>query len=66
MGTVRAATLVGPRQLEIRSYPRPTELEPGAVLLRMIASGNHRTYCTNFRFGTLDGAQHPLPDHPGP
>jgi threonine dehydrogenase-like Zn-dependent dehydrogenase len=39
MASVRAATLVGPRQLEVRSYPYPDELEPGAVLLRMIASG---------------------------
>lgn len=39
MKSVRAATLVGPRQLEVRSYPYPEELEPGAVLLRMIASG---------------------------
>jgi L-iditol 2-dehydrogenase len=36
---VRAATLVAPRQLEVRSYPYPDELEPGAVLLRMLASG---------------------------
>jgi threonine dehydrogenase-like Zn-dependent dehydrogenase len=37
--TVRAATLVAPRQLEVRSYPYPEALEPGAVLLRMLASG---------------------------
>lgn len=36
---VRAATLVAPGQLELRSYPYPTDLEPGAVLLRMLASG---------------------------
>jgi len=36
---VTAATLVGPGRLEIRDYPRPDRLEPGAVLLRMIASG---------------------------
>lgn len=39
MVTVQAATLVAPRQIEIRDYPFPTDLEPGAVLLRMIASG---------------------------
>ena len=37
--SVRAATLLGPEQLEVRSYPYPDELEPGAVLLRMLASG---------------------------
>ena len=35
---VRAATLAAPRALELRSYPYPS-LEPGAVLLRMLASG---------------------------
>src|SRR5215212_3596621 len=39
MISVQAATLLGPRQLEVRSYPYPAELEPGAVLLRMLASG---------------------------
>ena len=39
MTSVQAATLLGPRQLEVRSYPYPDELEPGAVLLRMLASG---------------------------
>ena len=37
--TVRAATLVAPRRLEVREYPYPASLEPGAVLLRMLASG---------------------------
>jgi threonine dehydrogenase-like Zn-dependent dehydrogenase len=36
---VKAATLVGPGRIEVRDYPRPDRLEPGAVLLRMIASG---------------------------
>jgi threonine dehydrogenase-like Zn-dependent dehydrogenase len=36
---VLAATLLAPGQLELRRYPYPTELEPGAVLLRMLASG---------------------------
>lgn len=39
MSTVRAATLVAPRTYEIRDYPFPTELQPGAVLVRMTASG---------------------------
>ena len=36
---VLAATLIAPGRLELRHYPYPDELEPGAVLLRMIASG---------------------------
>jgi threonine dehydrogenase-like Zn-dependent dehydrogenase len=39
MSSVQAATLVAPHQLEVRSYPYPTALEPGAVLLAMLASG---------------------------
>jgi threonine dehydrogenase-like Zn-dependent dehydrogenase len=39
MTSVLAATLVAPHQLEVREYPYPSELEPGAVLLRMLASG---------------------------
>ena len=39
MRLVQAATLVAPGQLEVREYPYPTELEPGVVLLRMLASG---------------------------
>jgi threonine dehydrogenase-like Zn-dependent dehydrogenase len=38
-GRVLAATLVAPGELELRSYPYPEQLEPGAVLLRMLASG---------------------------
>ncbi len=34
-----AATLVAPYDLRIEHYPLPTELEAGAVLVRMIASG---------------------------
>jgi threonine dehydrogenase-like Zn-dependent dehydrogenase len=37
--TVRAATLLAPGQLEVRDYPFPSEVAPGAVLLRMLASG---------------------------
>jgi len=37
--SARAATLVAPGRLEVREYPLPEELEPGAVLLRMRASG---------------------------
>ena len=36
---VLAATLIAPGQLELRRYPYPDRLEPGAVLLRMLASG---------------------------
>ena len=39
MTTAQAATLVAPGRLEVREYPVPEELEPGAVLLRMVASG---------------------------
>ena len=39
MPSVLAATLVAPGELEVREYPFPEELEPGAVLLRMLASG---------------------------
>ena len=38
-GDVLAATLVAPGRLELRHYPYPDVLEPGAVLLRMLASG---------------------------
>ena len=37
--TVQAATLLAPHRLEVREYPMPAELEPGAILLRMLASG---------------------------
>ena len=36
---VLAATLIAPGQLELRRYPYPDRIEPGAVLLRMLASG---------------------------
>ena len=39
MPQVLAATLLAPGELEVREYPLPEELEPGAVLLRMLASG---------------------------
>jgi threonine dehydrogenase-like Zn-dependent dehydrogenase len=39
MNSVLAATLIAPHQLEVREYPYPSELEPGAVLLAMLASG---------------------------
>ncbi|HEY7198306.1 MAG TPA: zinc-binding dehydrogenase [Gaiellaceae bacterium] len=38
-GGVLAATLVAPGDLRLESYPYPASLEPGAVLLRMLASG---------------------------
>ncbi len=39
MSDVLAATLIAPGQLELRRYPYPEQLEPGAVLLEMLASG---------------------------
>jgi threonine dehydrogenase-like Zn-dependent dehydrogenase len=36
---VLAATLIAPGELELRRYPYPDRIEPGAVLLRMLASG---------------------------
>lgn len=50
---VRAATLIAPNTIEIKDYPRPTELEPGAVLLRMIASGICGTDKHTFRGETV-------------
>jgi L-iditol 2-dehydrogenase len=66
--TVQAATLVAPYQLEVREYPYPDALEPGAVLLRMRASGICGTDKHTFR-GEVDqypgsdrgrGATYPL------
>jgi threonine dehydrogenase-like Zn-dependent dehydrogenase len=53
---VTAATLVAPRTLEIRDYPLPTALEPGAVLLRMVASGICGTDKHTFRGETVQYA----------
>ena len=53
---VRAATLVAPGQIEIRQYPFPADLEPGAVLLRMIASGICGTDKHTFRGETVQYA----------
>ena len=39
MAAVLTATLVEPGRIELREYPYPDELEPGAVLVRMLASG---------------------------
>ena len=36
---VLAATLVAPGRLELRRFPYPQRLEPGAVLIQMLASG---------------------------
>ncbi len=56
MPTAKAATLVAPGRIEIRTYPLPTELEPGAVLLRMIASGICGTDKHTFRGETVQYA----------
>jgi threonine dehydrogenase-like Zn-dependent dehydrogenase len=53
MATVQAATLVAPRTYEIRDYPFPTELGPGAVLVRMTASGICGTDKHTFRGETV-------------
>lgn len=50
---VRAATLTAPRTYEIRDYPLPTALEPGAVLVRMTASGICGTDKHTFRGETV-------------
>ena len=71
MASVRAATLLAPHQLEVRSYPYPDALEPGAVLLRMLASGICGTDKHTFRgeteqyLGHRQGALDAVPDHPG-
>ena len=53
---VQAATLVAPGRIEIREYPFPADLEPGAVLLRMIASGICGTDKHTFRGETVQYA----------
>jgi threonine dehydrogenase-like Zn-dependent dehydrogenase len=58
--TVRAATLVAPGRIEILHYPFPTELEPGAALLRMIASGICGTDKHTFRGETVQYAGTPM------
>ena len=39
MADVLAATLLAPGQLQLQRFPYPEDLEPGAVLLKMLASG---------------------------
>lgn len=53
MATVQAATLVAPGTYEIRDYPFPTDLEPGAVLVKMTASGICGTDKHTFRGETV-------------
>ena len=60
MATVRASTLVGPGRIEVRDYPVPTELEPGAVLLRMVASGICGTDKHTYRGETVQYAGTPM------
>ena len=57
---VRAATLTAPRTIEVRQYPYPHELEPGAVLVRMIASGICGTDKHTFRGETIQYAGTPM------
>ena len=56
MVSVQAAALVAPGQMEIRDFPFPADLEPGAVLLRMIASGICGTDKHTFRGETVQYA----------
>src|SRR4029078_8501208 len=53
---VLAATLLAPGQLELRHYPYPEQLEPGAVLLQMLASGICGTDKHTFRGETQQSA----------
>lgn len=39
VSAVAAATLVAPHRLEVHEYPYPATIEPGAVLVAMVASG---------------------------
>jgi threonine dehydrogenase-like Zn-dependent dehydrogenase len=57
---VQAATLVAPGTIEIRQYPFPTDLEPGAILLRMIASGICGTDKHTYRGETVQYAGTPM------
>jgi len=58
--SVRAATLVAPHRLEVRDYPYPRQLAPGAVLLRMLASGICAGASSRLGSGRRDGLA-PLP-----
>ncbi len=68
---VLAATLVAPGRLELRRYPYPETLEPGAVLVRIEASGICGTDKHTFRGETAQyaGTGHarttPFPIIPG-
>jgi threonine dehydrogenase-like Zn-dependent dehydrogenase len=69
--TVLAATLVAPFDLRVGRYPYPAELEPGAVVLRMLASGicgtDKHTYRgeTEQYAGTDHARSTPFPIIPG-
>lgn len=60
MATVRASTLLAPGRIEVRDYPVPTDLEPGAVLLRMVASGICGTDKHTYRGETVQYAGTPM------
>ncbi len=68
---VLAAELVAPGRLELRRYPYPQQLEPGAVLLQMLASGicgtDKHTYRgeTEQYAGTDHASSTTVPHHPG-
>ena len=66
-----AATMTGPGQIEIVAFPIPDQLEPGAVLLEMEASGICGTDKHTFRgeidqyAGTANARSTPFPIIPG-
>ncbi len=68
---VRAATLHAPGDLRVQTYPYPDSLAPGAVLLRMLASGICGTDKHTFRgetqqyAGTDSARSTPFPIIPG-
>lgn len=70
--TVLAAMLVAPYDLRIERFEMPTEIEPGALLLKMLASGICGTDKHTYRgetaqyAGTDHASSTPLPDRSGP
>ena len=67
---VKAATLVGPKKIEIREYPLP-EASNGFILVKMIMSGicgtdknSYKGYLSQYS-GTSESRKLPLPIIPG-
>ena len=67
---VLAATLVAPYDLRVEEYPYPTEVEPGTLVLQMLASGICGTdKHTSGRDRAVRGDRapsRPVPRRPGP